>query len=285
MNLEERQEWLNWRHNAITASDASCLYNKNPYKTLQKLYEEKIQPNPPMESESNVAMRRGVELEPLFREKFCAYFNEEFKIKDAFSAKNCEHPKYSFIKASLDGCSLDGSTLVEIKYVGEKVFNQGVCPHNYWIQIQHQFLASGAVKGFLIMGTDEHSFKVLEIKRDDEFIAAHLCICEQFWDDILSRRSPIPVIDNSTALQLADEYKKLKHLIEGLEIQLQDLKKEILQFVEDREEIRVGGLNIKKITSRGLIDYSKIDILNGLDLEPYRKESRVSYKITSIGDE
>jgi hypothetical protein len=68
-------------------------------------------------------------------------------------------------------------------------------------------------------------------------------------------------------------------------IQLQDLKKEILQFVEDREEIRVGGLNIKKITSRGLIDYSKIDILNGLDLEPYRKESRISYKITNVGDE
>lgn len=284
MNLEERKDWLKWRHNAITASDASCLYNKNPYKTLQKLYEEKIQEEPPAESDSNVAMKRGVELEPILREKFCAYFKENFNVEDSFSAKNCTHSKHDFIKASLDGCSLDGLTLVEIKFVGEKVFAQGVCPHHYWIQIQHQFLASGALNGYLIMGTDEHTFKVLEIKRDDEFIAAHLDICTQFWDDIQERRSPIPVVKDNRALELANEYKKLKHLIEGLEIQLQDLKKEILEFVEDREEIRVGELNIKKITSKGLVDYSKIEILNGLDLEPYRKISRVSYKITSIGE-
>ena len=126
MNLEERKDWLKWRHNAITASDASCLYNKNPYKTLQKLYEEKIQEEPPTESDSSVAMKRGVELEPILREKFCAYFKENFNVEDSFSAKNCTHPKHDFIKASLDGCAEDGLTLVEIKFVGKK-YSLKVC--------------------------------------------------------------------------------------------------------------------------------------------------------------
>lgn len=275
MTDQERKEWLLWRHSAITASDAACLYGANPYKKLEVLYAEKIQDSP-TDSIPNIAMRRGVELEPILRAKAEAEHLQTYK------ATNAEHPKYSFIRASLDGLTEDGTTVLEVKYVGAKVFGIGTVPKHYWIQVQHQMLASGAVYGFVIMGMDENNYKIIPVERDEAFINQHIILCEQFWMNVQARKSPpssvVEVID-SKAIALADEYKKLKAVSDEIATELENVRAELLQFVNS-DEARVNGLHIKKILTKGNVDYSRIDALKNIDLEQFRKESRVSYKIS-----
>lgn len=285
MTEEERKRWLGWRHEAITASDAACLYNANPYKKLEDLYAEKIQ-DKPIDSIPNIAMRRGVELEPKLRQKFIEQYpymvpaiNVGF---DPFEAANCEHPKYSFIRASLDGLSKCKRVLVEIKYVGKKTFDTGVVPKHYWIQVQHQMLASGAERGYVCMGVDENTYKVIPVERDEAFINSHIILCEQFWMNVQSRKAPVSsveIIEDTDATTLAEEYAQLVKVHKELEEEIERTKEALLKFCT-KDETRISKLNIKKILTKGSVDYSKIEALKNIDLEQFRKEPRISYRIT-----
>jgi putative phage-type endonuclease len=277
---EKNQKYLAWlkdRHGCLTASDAACLYNANPYKKFSELYEEKIAPEPPITT-PNVAMRRGTELEPILRKRFI----EAYKLEDPFEPKWCVHPELPFIAATLDGLSQDGKTLIEIKYVGRKVFDAGVCPKHYWFQIMHQYLASGATDGFLVMGMDEMHFKIIPVPRDDNFIAQHTILCEQFWAQIQSRKAPEPevqVVEDQVALGLASDYERLKAMGDEIALELEATKELLLKYAV-KDKVRINNVSIAKVLTKGSVNYKNIPELKSVDLEAYRGEPRVSYRLT-----
>jgi len=276
----ERADWLIWRHNSISASDAACLYGANPYKTIETLYAEKLLPEP-IDRASSFVMQKGNDLEPILRQKFCAWWAFD-NGEDPFSPELCELEGHPYIRASLDGLSRNKKTLVEIKYVGKKVLEAGAVPKHYWIQVQHQMLCSGALNGFVIMGIDEANFKIIPVERDNSFINAHIILCQQFWQNVQMKKVPesnIDIVEDAPAVCLAEEYEALDQTRKDIEAQMALVKEELLKFCT-KHETHINRLKIVKITTKGSIDYSTVDILKGIDLEPYRKQAKESFRIT-----
>ena len=93
-------EWLELRRSRIGASDAATCAGLNPYNTVQKLYEEKVNG---VEPYINSAMQRGTNLEPYARSAY-----EEMTGNAMFPDVKF-HPEYDWMMASLDGLSMDES--------------------------------------------------------------------------------------------------------------------------------------------------------------------------------
>lgn len=228
-------------------------------------------------------MSKGNDLEPILRKRFAAWWGIE-NGDDPFESALCEMESHPYIGASLDGLSKDKKTLLEIKYVGKKVLDKGEVPLHYFIQIQHQFLASGAEQGYCVMGNDPTGMdmRIIPVPRNQPFIDTHLIACTAFWHSIQVRAAPEPdvtVVEVPQALGLAADYERLKKMADQIAIEMEETKERLLKYAI-KDKIRIANLNIAKILTKGTVDYKKIPELKNVDLDLYRGEPRVSYRIS-----
>ena len=130
--------WLEFRQSRVGASEASVCAGLNPYKTPQKLYEEKTGVR---KVYSNAAMRRGTELEPV---AMSAY---EYMTGNAMFPDVLIHPEREWMFASLDGYSISRDHAVEIKCPGPKNHLKwlecGEIDEMYQCQMVHQMMVCG----------------------------------------------------------------------------------------------------------------------------------------------
>ncbi len=129
-------EWKRWRLGGFGASDAPVLMKQNPWKSIDALLDEKAGKGGDYESE---AMRQGKMLEAAARDAYCS--KKGIQVKSAC----LQHRKYSWARASLDGISNDGKTIVEIK-CGERAYDlalSGEIPRYYHGQLQHIMFITG----------------------------------------------------------------------------------------------------------------------------------------------
>lgn len=61
-------KWLDWRKTGVTASDVSCLFGNNPYKTEWRLWAEKTGLQAEDGIEGNPYVRKGKLFEHMLRE-------------------------------------------------------------------------------------------------------------------------------------------------------------------------------------------------------------------------
>ena len=62
--VQRSEAWKIWRRSHLGSSESSIVMGVNPWKTILELYHEKTS-DLEIPENSNFAMRRGVELEPL----------------------------------------------------------------------------------------------------------------------------------------------------------------------------------------------------------------------------
>ncbi|MDV5469038.1 YqaJ viral recombinase family protein [Klebsiella pneumoniae] len=71
VNLSQREEdWLDWRRQGVTATDAAILLNRSPYKTRWRLWAEKTGYAREVDLSLNPLVRRGIESEDAARRAF-----------------------------------------------------------------------------------------------------------------------------------------------------------------------------------------------------------------------
>src|ERR1700743_3251665 len=109
------QEWLSWRKTVITATDCSSIMGNNPWTTAYKCWQRKV--GLIEENKSNEAMERGKRLEPEARSQFTQQYGIDM------TPVVVESTEYDFLGASLDGISIMGNYLLEIKCGGDKLHN------------------------------------------------------------------------------------------------------------------------------------------------------------------
>lgn len=302
-NVSDRAEWLAWRHSGIGGSDASCLHGASPYKTRYELGEEKLKATYE-ESPANFAAQRGIELEPIARGKFSALWNMENGSAETFEAALVEMKDLSWMKASLDGISKDGKIIVEFKYQSKpgvrgkltagqqahlNVTNANIpitssnseidcrVRYNYWIQIQHQLLVSGAEVAHFV-SYDGETLNSCTVLPDTEFMKKHLELCTEFWKLVMEGKSQ-PLSDDDYKefknYKLIQEWKRLKLDTDLKLTEMEDLREQIIaQATEDR--MICNGVSIVKYPgNKGSVDYQKIlkEFNLQVDLEKYRKNS------------
>lgn len=168
-------EWFQFRRTHIGASDAMSIMGTSPWKSILKLYEEKIFGFDEIE---NSYMARGKALEPIAIENF-----EEETGLSVFPLV-FEHDKYKWMSCSFDGITLDQKYIVEVKCPGAKdhsvAVNEMIPPKKYLPQLQHQIFMAGLDFAYYY-SFDGDKGKILEVKRDQAFIEKMIEEELKFW--------------------------------------------------------------------------------------------------------
>lgn len=132
-------EWLKWRQQGIGASDAVSVMGDSPWTSRDELIGVKLGQ---VVVEENEKMARGRRLEPEARRMYEQIRGIEVRPVCAV------HDTYPWLRASLDGLSLDGKVVLEIKCPGYwphwRAVYRGAYPRYYRAQIQWQLLVTGA---------------------------------------------------------------------------------------------------------------------------------------------
>jgi len=144
IQVQGSPEWLESRRYTFNASEAGAVMGCNPWfpKNKEELALQKYHDvNQPIYASQQRAMEKGLEQEPLIRK----HVEDETGV--LFEPVVMEHSEDKRFRASLDGISLDGETILEIKnshVTYEYVVKNKKPPKYYYWQIQHQFLVSGS---------------------------------------------------------------------------------------------------------------------------------------------
>ncbi len=275
-------EWHRWRMQGIGASDAPVIMGETPFKTPRTLWS--IKTGRMQEDPAGPAARRGRELERFARRAY------ERQTGIQVEPLCLVHEQFEWMRASLDGLSFDGSTLLEIKCplsLRDRASAQkGRIPPQYHAQLQHQLEVSGAELAhyWSFHGTDGI---LIEIRPDREY-AKRLVEAEAgFWQLVKENRWP----------DLADEELDLsadpKWRDAALRYREVRLRLESATFEEHRLRATLGrmatarrtygcGVEVLKSSRKGAVDYSAVPELRGVNLEPYRKSPVAVVRINFI---
>lgn len=146
---KDRKEWLQSRLGCIGASDASCILDKNPFRTLDQLIEDKITLN--IKDSQKGVMKYGQDNEALIRDLFRIDYRTKYEVE---YVENCQvySKEYPFLSCSPDsllreiGRKMQGRKgILEIKTAyckseDDLVYWDNVIPEVYYIQVLHQLL-------------------------------------------------------------------------------------------------------------------------------------------------
>lgn len=186
--FEQRsEEWFQWRNKGIGSSDSSILMGLNKYKTVKQLWLEKTN-QVQAEFTSPFLAVRGTNMELQARESYCKYKGIEMV------DKLFEHPKYKFIRASLDGWNEERKKILEIKcpkWVNHyRAVAENWIKPEYYCQMQHQYLASPA-KSADYWSFDGRSGFCIPVEPDSWFMGELLEREIDFWECVESMKEPV----------------------------------------------------------------------------------------------
>lgn len=268
-------EWLEMRKSKIGASDAPIIMGVSPWKTAYELWEEKTG-----RKESPIMtpwMKRGHDLEPIARSNFEKLIDEDVFPDVIF------HEEHDFLMASLDGISMDGKTLVEIKCPGKEAHSiamAGNIPEHYMPQLQHQLMITGLDKMYYYSFDGNDGIPIV-VNRDDDYIKELLAKELEFWEHMqndTAPKKPEPKYvsrDDEEWINLSSRLKELQPLVKEYE----QCKKDLIALSEGINS-EGHGVRVSSYSRSGSIDYAKIPELKDVDLEAYRKKPSISSRIT-----
>lgn len=269
------REWLDLRKTKITATDAAVIMGASHWKTKIQLYHEK------KSSEHinivNDRMQRGIDLEPVARELFC--LRTRHKMVPKVVVKD-------WAMASLDGIN-NWNEILEIKCPGDRdhaIALSGKIPDHYFPQLQHQMYVCDSEKAFYF-SFDGFDGVTVEVPRDDKYIKKMVKEELEFYECLLHDTPPEPSESDYVEMQgdiwefCASEWKAVTAQIKILEKKEEELRGQLIQLAGS-SNARGAGISLCQVQRKGNIDYAKIPCLKTIDLEPYRKASTTSWRIT-----
>lgn len=274
-------EWHEFRKNHIGSSDAPIIMNVSPWKTPYQLWREKLDLDPPQII--NSAMQRGNELEPIARMLIEESFGQEFEPTVRISRTT------EWMSASLDAISKDEKIVVEIKCPGKEDHFAAVgnlIPKKYFPQLQHQ-LAVCELDFMYYFSFDGANGKLLKVYRDDEYINQMIQKESNFWE-CYQTLSPPPFSDKDFIerddlpwLTASKDWLKTKAQLKELE-ELEEKQRKDLINLAGNNNCKGNGITLTKVIRKGMIDYEKVPVLKGYDLEPYRKSTIETWRIAAF---
>lgn len=268
-------EWLDFRRDKITATDACVIMGVSPWKTKVQLYHEKKDPN--YRSMTSERMQRGIDLEPIARDLFCAKTGHKMIPKVIVK---------DWAMASLDGIN-DWDEILEIKCPGptqHQIAVEGRIPDHYYPQLQHQMWVCDSEKVFFFSfcGVDG---VIVEAKRNEEYIQKMIEEEYKFYMCLKNNTPPEPderdYIERNDDLWLecASKWQSVNAALKDLEKEEESLRKQLI-FLSGESNTKGGGISLCQVTRKGNVDYAKIPELKSLNLDLYRKSSSTSWRIS-----
>jgi putative phage-type endonuclease len=180
---EGTQEWREWRHKGIGASDAPVIMGESRLKNVAELLQEKC--GPACDFGRNDLSIRGTELEAEARKRYMVRTGQKV------TAACIQSSRYDWLRASVDGLSDTHDSVVEIT-CGNSIYRRtakNLCVPEYCFgQLQHIL----AITGFESIdfwccspGCDD---LLIPVERDNVYIERLLQLEQEFWNHVASGR-------------------------------------------------------------------------------------------------
>jgi putative phage-type endonuclease len=257
---EIHRQWLRERSKGIGGSDAAAVCGMSPWATPLDVYFSKVavlEGQEPVDSETT-DMRRGSLLEPVVLQMYTDATGTVVRKPE----EPCVSAVYPFVRANLDGITLDGLIGIEAKTDrARKGWGDpwtGEIPLVYLFQIQHNMVASGLDVFHLPVLFGSFEFAVYEVHAHDEFQKLMLEEEERFWQMVekrippepttaadISKRWPIsvPIARAATErdLTVAGQLAGLKNHLDFLEGVKVKLETHLKKAMEDAEVMDYAG--------------------------------------------
>lgn len=274
-------EWHAHRANYRNASETPAVLGVSPWVTPFQLWLHRTGRAQP---EVNSAMLHGTQLEPAARdayEKLTGHVMQPLVLVEG---------EYS---ASLDGITLDGGLILEIKCPVKgreselwKQVQAGSLPEHYRWQIETQLMVSGAQRAHLYVFDGKDG--LLVEKRPEKSSWARI---EDGWEGFMrfiAEDLPPPLTDRDTVVrtdpdweQAAAIFLRLKYEADQAASRLDDAKARLISLASHSSE-KGGGVQVTRYWKAGSVDYKKVPQLSGVDLEKYRAPSREEVRVTML---
>ena len=201
---KNREEWLSLRKGYIGGSDAGAVIGLNPYKSAYALWAEKTGKLP--EFEGNIITRVGSYLEDLVAQMFMEDTGKKVRRKNRMLVND----EYPFACADVDRMVVGEDSLLEIKTTNSfpviKRFKNGEYPETWYAQMMHYLAVSGLKKAYLAVLIECRDFKVFELDRDEDEIAALMAAEKEFWNCVTTNTPPATDGAASTSETLSTLY-------------------------------------------------------------------------------
>ncbi len=252
-------QWLDWRRRGLGASDAPIVLGKSPYKSRRQLFDNKLKLRP--DDRQSLVTDLGHIFEPRARAQFELLTGSELK------ADVCKvHKKKPHIRASLDGDNESERVFAEIKFVGEKKWQEirrEIEPTDeHYPQIQQQFIVTGYDRGFYIAYTldekrkDIARFQSVEVKPNFTYMEYLEQELDAFWR-LVETQTPPELEDRDrytftdrAMIALAQRYKFLKSRPKWT-IETRHLESRLEKIASPFAEVTIGPIRISKDIVRG----------------------------------
>ena len=275
-------EWLRWRLEGIGSSDAPVIMGEGAFKTRRLLWA--IKTGRAREFAGNPASRRGHALEQTARRAYERHLGVQME------PLCLVHDKLEWMRASLDGLSFDGSTILEIKCpLSIRDLNaaqQGRVPSHYYGQLQHQLEVTGAREAHY-WSFNGRVGRLVRIRPDRDYMKRLVDEEGEFWMRVKENRWPeiddkeLDLSSDPRWRSVALQYRRARARLDAATAQEQKLRLFLERMATARRTFGCG-VEVLKSFRRGTIDYTVIPQLSGVDLETFRKHRVAVTKINIL---
>lgn len=277
---QKSQGWLDLRKEKIGASDISSIMGHSPWRSAYDLWQVKMGMK---EEFFNSSMQHGVDNE------FHALRFVEHKLGIELESAVFLHDAYSYALASLDGISKKGDVIVEVKCPGVKSHakhkSNGI-PLHYQEQIQWQMFVTG-IKQAVFASWYEGDLYMKEVIFNKEMIESMLENADHFYYKHMLKKippseqeSPYENIEEEEFISITKRFKELTDLVEGIEREKEDLKKQIIEF-SGGYQVKTPYIKVRNSIRKGSIDEERL-ISKSINPDDFRKPSTYYQTISAI---
>lgn len=272
-------EWHAHRQTMRNASESAAVLGISPWMTPYQLWLLKTGRKT---QSTNSAMSHGTAMEPAARSAY------EVQTGNVMQPLVMQDGDYS---ASLDGITLHGDLIVEVKCPVRgrnstlwREAEAGQVPRHYAAQVQHQLMVSGATIAHLWIFDGEQGL-LLVLERDEAAMAAIRAAWDAF-QPFMDSDTPPPLVDADTVhrgdavwAKAAQEYAQAKRAAQASDEALERAKEALVALTEHPRE-QGAGVSVTRYWRAGSVDYKKVTVLSGVDLEPFRGKGREEVRVT-----
>lgn len=279
--IQGTPEWHEHRAQYRNASETAAVMGVSPWQTPYELWLVKTGRKVTVETP---AMRHGTATEPAAR---AAFERESGLIMQPLVMVDGAY------SASLDGITLAGDTIVEIKcpYKGQtselwQTVHTGSVPAHYMLQVQQQLMVSKAKHAYLWVYDGQQGIG-LTIEPDVAAFAQIRAAWELF-QPYLDNDTPPPMTDQDTLTrsdalwqQAAAEYLSCKAASDEAQTKADEAKAKLVAMTAHSRESGFG-VSVTRYWKVGNVDYKKVPALVGVDLDVYRGKMREEVRVTVV---
>ena len=249
-------EWITWRNSGLGASDAPVIEGISPYKTTRDLYFEKTGEIVEEDESNDFIFAKGHKIEAMVRAEFQKLVNAEIN-------PTCMvHPKYEFLRASLDGFHPTHGVF-EAKLIGAedlKWAKEGVMPPHHYSQMQHQFNVSGCDVGQWYGHDGKKNGVLLPVRASKKYIQELEEKELRFWEMIQKHEAP-PLTERDYLIpddvSLLAKLRDAKEFAENAQAAYELMKEHVVNTYS-HPKIRGAGIKLFRVQRQGALSLAKV---------------------------